>query len=267
MPTSRAGDPRPVRRHWLLTPAPARSPLVALAALLGAGLLATGAAAGRPALAAAVLLVQLVLGLCWLAALQASLATAALVGLAALACDVLLLRNERATAGSTAGVLGLAMLAAIVAQLLRRRRRDVTSGLAAALSGVVLVSAASLALPLRQFSSGRGVLFTALVAVAVAMVVARLLPGPQLPVRAAGLVAGVVVAARYGATTEDLWVGTALAVAGTAAVLALVVDLGVVRMSREVGPGQRSALRPVAALLPLTAALPAIYVLGWIVGG
>jgi hypothetical protein len=235
--------------------------------LLGAGLLATGAAAGRPALAAAVLVVQLGLGLCWLAALQASLATAVLVGLAALACDVLLLRNERATAGSTAGVLGLAMLAAIVTQLLRRQRRDVTSGLAAALSGVVLVNAASLALPLRQFDLGRGVLLTALVAVAVAMVVARLVPGPQLPVRGVGLLVATGVAARYGSTTEDLWVGTALTTAAVAAAFALVVDLGVLRMSRDVGPGQRSALRPVAALLPIVAAFPAVYVIGWIVGG
>jgi hypothetical protein len=241
--------------------------LIAFAALVGTGLLATGAAAGRPALAAAVLIVQLVLGLCWLAALQASLATAVLVGLAALACDVLLLRNERATAGSTAGVLGLAMLAAIVVQLLRRQRRDVTSGLAAALSGVVLVNAASLALPLRQFDAGRAVLLTALVAVAVAMVVARLVPGPQLPVRLVSLLVAVGVAARYGSTTEDLWVVTALGAAAAAAAFALVVDLGVVRMSRDVGPGPRLALRPVAALLPVVAAFPAVYVIGWIVGG
>jgi hypothetical protein len=38
-------------------------------------------------------------------------------------------------------------------------------------------------------------------------------------------------------------------------------------MSRDVGPGQRSALRPVAALLPIVAAFPAVYVIGWIVGG
>ncbi|HSP38496.1 MAG TPA: hypothetical protein VLR26_12155 [Frankiaceae bacterium] len=245
----------------------AHSPLIALVALLACGLLATGAQSGRPALAAAVLVVQLLLGLCWLAVLQASLATAALVGLAALASDVLLLRNERATAGSVAGVLGLAMVAAFAAQLMRRRRRDVTAGLAAAVSGVVLVTAASLALPLRQFPSGREVALTGFVAVAVALVGARLLPGPAIPIRGLSLLVAIVVGARYGATAGDLSAGAALAAAGTAAAFALVLDLGVVRMSRDVGQRQLPALKVVAALLPIVAALPAVYIVGWIVAG
>lgn len=244
----------------------AHSPLIAFAALLGSALLAAGSEAGRPALAAAVLVVQLILGLCWLTVLQASLSTAALVGLAALASDVLLLRSERATAGSTAGVLGLAMLAAIGAQLLRRRRRDVTSGLAAALSGVVLVTAVSVALPLRQFPSGTEVALTALVATAVALVGARLLPGPALLVRGLCFLVAVVAAARFGATTEDLSAGAALGTAAAAAAFALSVDLGVVRMGPIVAARQQPALRPVAALLPVVAALPAVYVIGWIVG-
>lgn len=245
---------------------PAQSPLVAFGALVGVGVLAGGTEAGRPALAVAVLLVQLILGLCWLVLLQASLATAALVGVAALAGDVLLLRSERATAGSTAGVLGLAMLAAIGSQLFRRRRRDVTSGLAAALSGVVLVLAVGVVLPLRQMPSGTAVALTALVAIAVAVVGARLVPGPALPVRVVSLLVAVVVAARYGATTEDLSAGAAVAAALAAGAFALVVDLGVVRMERLVAARQRPALRPAAALLPVVAALPAVYVVGWIVG-
>jgi hypothetical protein len=244
----------------------ARSPLVALTGLLGIGLLATGMAAGRPALAAAVLLVQLLLGLCWLVVLQASLSTAALVGLTALGCDSLLLRKE-ADAGSVAGILGLAMLAAIVAQLLRRQRREVTAALAATMSGAVLVAAVSLLLPLRQFSSGKQVGLTALVAVAVAVVVARVVPGPAVLVRSAGLAAATAVGARYGATTGNLSAAAGLGIAAAAAAFALIVDLGVVRMSPEIGVRQRPALRPVAALLPVAAVVPAVYVLGWVIGG
>src|SRR4051794_39181297 len=125
---------------WAFREAPARSPAAALAALLGAAVLAAGVAGGRPALAAAILGVQVVLGLGWLMALRASLPTAALVGVAALACDALLLRSTRADAGSVAGVLGLALLAAMLLQLFRRNRNDVTAGLAAAVSGVVLMA-------------------------------------------------------------------------------------------------------------------------------
>lgn len=263
--TGTATAPERARHRGYVVP-PAHSPLVAFVALVGIGVLAGGAEAGRPALAAAVLVVQLILGLCWLAVLQASLATAALVGVAALAGDVLLMRSERATVGSVAGVLGLAMLAAIGSQLFRRRRRDVTSGLAAALSGVVLVLAVSVVLPLRQMPSGTGVALTALVATAVALVGARLVPGPALLVRGLSLVVAVGVAARYGATTEDLSAGAAVAAALAAGAFSLVVDLGVVRMERLVAARQQPALRPVAALLPVVAALPAVYVVGWIVG-
>lgn len=258
---------RPAGRGLLPVVPRAVSPFVALLGLLAAGVLATGTAAGRPALAVAVLLVQLVLGLCWLTVLQASLATGALVGLAALVCDTLLLRDGDADAGSLAGVVGLAMLVAIAAQLLRRNRRDVTAGLAAALSGVVLVAAASLLLPLRQFAQGQEVTLTALVAVAVALVVARLLPGPPLPVRGLGLVLAVVVAARFGATSQELSGVAAAATALVAAGFALVVDLGVVRLAGDVGRRQRPALAPVAGLLPVVAAVPGVYLVGWIVGG
>lgn len=245
----------------------AQSPLVALLALVGVGLLATGAAAGRPALAAAVIVIQLVLGLCWLAILQASLSTAALVGLAALACDSLLLRSDRADAGSMAGVLGLAALTAIVAQLLRRRRREVTAGLVAALSGVVLMATTALPLAMRQFEDGEDITLVALVAIAVALVTARLLPGPALPVRVGALVLAVVVGGRYGIETGGVDGGAAAALSAAAAAFALVVDLGVVRMSTDVGRGQLAALRPVAGLLPVVAALPVVYLGGWILGG
>lgn len=241
----------------------ARSPLVALAALLGVAALAAGAATGRPALAAAILLVQLLLGICWLAVLEASLATAALVGLAALAGDSLLLRDENADAGSVTGVLGLAMLAAILLQLFRRQRRDVTAGLSAALSGVVLVAAVSLLLPLLEFDSGEGVALTALVGVAVAITTARIVPGPAELVRPAAFVVAAGVAGRFGATAEDLAAGHALAAGALAAAFALIVDLGVVRVAAEVGVRQRTALRIVAALLPVVAAVPAVYVVGW----
>jgi hypothetical protein len=234
--------------------------------LLGAGALATGMAAGRPALAAAVLVVQLVLGLCWLTLLQATLATGSLVGLAALACDSLLLRTERADAGSVAGVIGLAFLAAIGSQLLRRGRREVTAGIAAALSGVVLVASAALILPLRQFASGREIALTALVATAVALVGARLVPGPGLVIRGGSLLVAVVVGARFGATVQDLSTVTALTTAALAGLVALVIDLGVLRLSGTVGRRQLPALRPVAALLPVVATLPVVYVIGWIVG-
>lgn len=243
-----------------------RSPLIALVMLLGTGALATGVAAGRPALAAAVLVVQLVLGLCWLTLLQATLATGVLVGLAALACDSLLLRADRADAGSVAGVVGLAVLAAIGSQLLRRGRRDVTVGIAAALSGVVLVASAALILPLRQFASGREIALTGLVATAVALVGARLVPGPGLVIRGISLVVAAGVGARFGVAVQGLSVTTAVVTALLAGSVALVIDLGVLRLTETVGRQQLSALRPVAALLPVVATLPVVYVVGWIVG-
>jgi hypothetical protein len=106
-----------------------------------------------------------------------------------------------------------------------------------------------------------------LVAIAVAVVAVRLAPGPAVVVRPIGLILAVVVAARYGATTENLTPGSALGTAVAAAAFALVVDLGVVRMSAEVGRRQRPALRPVAALLPVVAAVPAVYMLGWVISG
>ncbi len=245
---------------------PARSPLIALVMLLGTGALATGVAAGRPALAAAVLVVQLVVGLCWLTLLQASLATGVLVGLAALACDSLLLRTDRADAGSVAGVVGLAFLAAIGSQLLRRGRREVTAGIAAALSGVVLVASAALILPLRQFGSGQQIALTGLVATAVALVGARIVPGPGFAVRGVSLVVAVVVGARFGVAVQELSVVTALVTAVLAGLVALVIDLGVLRLSGAIGLRQLPALRPVAALLPVVATIPVVYVVGWIVG-
>jgi hypothetical protein len=254
-------------RPWFRALPRAQSPLLALVVLLAVGVLAVGAAAGRPALAAGVLVVQLILGLCWLTLLQATLATGVLVGLAALACDTLLLRDESADAGSVAGVVGVAVFVAIAAQLARRQRRDVTGGLASSLSGVLLVAAAALLLPIRQFDQGQEVILTALVGVAVALVVARIVPGPALLIRAAGLVLAVVVAGRFGVASQDLSAGAAAGTAAAAAALALVVDLGMLRLRGEVGQRQRAALRPVAALLPVVAAVPAVYVAGWIIGG
>jgi hypothetical protein len=48
-------------------------------------------------------------------------------------------------------------------------------------------------------------------------------------------------------------------------VFALVIDLGVLRLSGAIGRRQLPALRPVAALLPVVATLPVVYVVGWIV--
>jgi hypothetical protein len=235
--------------------------------LCASALICLGLASGRPALAAAVLVVQVLLGLFWLVVLGAPLATAVLVGLAGLAADSVLLRSRTTTAGSVAGVLGLAMLAAIVQQLLRRNRRDVTEGFATAASGVVLVIATSLLLPLRESAQGEGVALTALVGVAVGVVVARLLPGPLLPVRLAALLAAALVGGRYGAAVESLEAVRALATAAAAAAAALVMDLGMVRLAGEVDARQVAALRPVAVLLPLVAAVPVAYVVGWALAG
>ncbi|MDQ1634903.1 MAG: hypothetical protein QOJ32_1712, partial [Frankiaceae bacterium] len=80
------------------------------------------------------------------------------------------------------------------------------------------------------------------------------------------LLVAVVVGARFGATVQDLSTVTALTTAALAGLVALVIDLGVLRISGTVGRRQLPALRPVAALLPVVATLPVVYVIGWIVG-
>ena len=96
------------------------------------------------------------------------------------------------------------------------------------------------------------------------MVGARLVPGPAELVRAGvARSSPSLAAARYGATAEDLSAGAALLAGGAAAAFALVVDLGVVRDGRRGGAhGNERRCGPVAALLPVVAALPAVYRVG-----
>jgi hypothetical protein len=94
-----------------------------------------------------------------------------------------------------------------------------------------------------------------------------LVPGPSLPVRLAALVVAVLVAGRFGAADEEMAAVWALAVGLASALAALVIDLGVVRITPGVGVRLRPPMTSVAALLPVVAAVPVAYAIGWIMGG
>lgn len=238
--------------------------------LLAGGILVGGNAADRPALAVAVIVLQAALGLSWLVLFSASTQAAVLVGFAVVAADVVLLRTRTATAGSIAGVIGLSVIAVLFHQLARRNPRGVTAAVAVTLSAIVVGAALPLLLPLRELSGGRSVAFAAVVSAAAALVVARLVAGPDPVRRVAGLVASAAVALACGLPSGGLSVGDAMGAGLAAAVAALLVDRLLVRAQIGGVPdrGTRAyvrALALVSALLPLALVSPIAYLAGRII--
>jgi hypothetical protein len=240
----------------------------AVAALIG------GDAAGRPWLAAAVIVVQAVLIVAWLVLLDASFDAAALVFAAVAVADVVLLRKDTVTGGSVVGVIGLSVVAVLLHQLALRHRKAVTTSVATNLSAIVLATALALLLPLRALGEGRGVIYASVVGAAAAVGVARLVGGRSEVLDLVGRLVGLAVAggaaSAIAAPSGGLTVGDGLAAGLTAAFAALLAD----RALRRVTPpksGERArgtylwALAAVSALVPLALASPVAYLAGRII--
>jgi hypothetical protein len=248
----------------------------AIATVIAAGILVGGNASGRPALAVAVVLVQVTFAGGWLLVFEATADAAVLVVVAVAVADFVLLRTRNATGGSIAGVIGLSVIGVLFHQLARRDPRGVTSAVALTLSAIILGAAPALLLPLRELPAGRSAAFVALVASGAALVVARLPVAPDLPRRLVALVVGVAVSLICGLGSGGLSTGHAVAMGACCVVTVLLADRLLVRIATDashqaashavaggwLGPLSDAA---VAAILPLALACPVAYLVGRVI--
>jgi hypothetical protein len=235
-----------------------------------AGVLVGGAAAGRPWLAAAVIVVQAVLVLGWLVLLTASLDASVLVVIGVGAADVVLLRTDLSTGGSIVGVIGLGVVAVLLHQLALRHRQAVTANVATNLSAIVLGAAPALLLPLRVLAEGRSIVYASVIGAAAAVAVARLLSTRSevgdLIARLAGLAVAGAVGVAIGAPSGGISVGDALAAGLSTGAAALLVDRVLLRVKVPQAAGASLwALVTVSALVPLALASPIAYLAGRII--
>jgi hypothetical protein len=243
---------------------------VAAVLVLATLALVGGNAAGRDWLAAAVIVLQALLGLGWLLLVGASVEASVLVGFAVVAADVVLLRTRSATGGSIAGVLGLSVVAVLFYQLARRDERGVVRALAFTFSAIAFAVALALLLPLRELAEGRSTVFVGVVTAAAALAVARLVPGPAPLGFAGGLAVAAAVAVGCGLPAGGLSAPAALGLGLAAAAAALLIDRLLTRIAaQEAGRGQpqsyAAVLVPVMALLPLALASPIAYLAGRVI--
>ena len=247
-----------------------RPQLVAVLAGLSTSVLAVGvlaaSAGSRAALAAALLVVQLVLIAGWFGSAhlttlgQASGALAA-VAAVAVADGVLLRDHDRATVRALAGVLAGLVILAFVVQLARRDGRDrLTNALAASIATGALGIAAAVLLAVRGGPHG-----TTLVAVAVTGVAVGVLPFQRaVPLWVAvpgglalGIGAGMLVSGHAGV----FGLGTGAVVALVAVVLAVGARVALARVPEGV------VAWPVVATLPIVVVPPAVLVVARIMVG
>jgi hypothetical protein len=250
-----------------------REALPAAGAAAAAGVLAGAAAFGHTALGLAVLAVQAVVTLAWLALTDVDGAegATAIVLAGAVAADLVAVRKEGAAVSGAVAVVALAFVASLAWQLFRPRRERVAESLAGTVSGVVLAVFAAHLLAVAAKTSG-GVVAVAVLCPGAALLLGR--AGDSLAVRPAlatgarrgalGLVAATVAAAVLGAVLGSLWAplsarsGAAVGVAtGLAAVAAdLALDL---TAADALDPRRAGALRALTLLLPLVVAAPVAY--------
>lgn len=254
------------------TPAVA-SPAVAagVTAAVSGGLVAAATAGSVAAMVVVVLAVQLVAVAWWqlLVAPAYRQGTIALGAGVALAGDLLVATREGSSISPLAGTLGVAFVIALGLQLFRRDgRAGLTASLASSVAAAGLVACGACLIGLRE---GRGGAASALVigaALAVALVVARLvdvvLPQPAAVPGVRRGVGGLVLGLGAG-------IGVALAIGGPAATITarqaallglavvgvgLVVDLAVsIAASRRVESSAGSSPYPAALFGPLLALL------------
>jgi len=235
---------------------------------------------GLTPLAAGLFVVQAVFALAWVAALDTRGSRGAvLIGVAAAAtADAVIAAYPHQGLHVIAAVAGIGLVLALLQQLLRRPRPDVVAALAATTSLILLVLAGASLLALRAVIARSGyAVATGLFGVVAAGLVARLVDAvvrrpPAAPASSRGLLgllAGVAAAGAAGAEwvthfhlpVPGAWIGVRIAI--VAAVLGLVADLTIdLAGAARLDDRARSALAPLAVLLPVLLAGPAIYVAG-----
>lgn len=250
----------------------------ALASAVTAGVLFGASLVGARELGGAVLVLQLLMTLAWLAVVDAPGGTGALLlaGAAAAAGDAMLVRHPADGIGVLVAVVGVSLVAGIGHQLLRRSRVQVTRSLAGSVSAVLLAMAAATLVGLRVGPDGGGALAATVAGAGAALVAARLVdavlsrpravPGgrrgwPGLLGGAAAAFAAGLAVARYpaGLPARPAW-ELALIAGGVALAVELVFDAGAVSLLAGDDERRAAAVAPALALLPLALAAPAAYV-------
>jgi hypothetical protein len=250
-----------------------RDAVPAVGTLAVAGALATAAAFGNTAFGIALLGVQALVTLAWLALTEVDGAegAAGIVLLGAAAADVLAVRNDGEGISGTVAVVALAFVASLALQLFRKHRARTADALAGTVSAVVLAVFAAHLLAAGAKTSA-GLAAAALLCPAAAVVAGRASDLVSInPVLVAGarrgwlgLLAGIVASGALGAVLGVVWAplsgasGTVLGVAtGLAAVVA---DLALDLVATDAFDARRTAaLRPLRMLLPLVVAAPVAY--------
>ena len=250
-----------------------RSVLPAVVSLAVAAVLAGTAAMGHTAFGLALLLVQALVTLAWLAMTDVDGAEGAttVVLLGAAAADLLAVRHRGEDIASAVVVVALVFVASLALQLVRKNRRRVVEALAGTVSAAVLAVFAAHLLA-ASAKTGWAVAATGVLCAAGGLVVGRLgdalVLAPRL-VRGAqrgwvGLILGVAAGGGLGAVLGGVWAplsaasGSVLGVC--AALAAAAADLGVDLMDADATDERRvGALRPLAVLLPLVVAAPVAY--------
>jgi hypothetical protein len=239
---------------------------------------------GTGALGAGVFVVQVVLVLAWLAALDVRGGGGAFViaVVAAAVADAVVGAAGSPDIGRAAPVAGVAVVVSLLFQLARRPRTAVTASIGGILSAVVFAMCASAYVALRVEGGGDDAVVASLLGAGLALAAGRLVdllarhpavvPGSRRGV--AGVLVGLAVAVGFGwgfGSAADALSGSAgLRLAGVAALLALVADVAVDAVLFAAPPADeraRSAIPPLGVLLPVVLAGPASYVAGRILLG
>jgi hypothetical protein len=231
------------------------------------------ALAGRWPLAAAAVALQLLVALAWLAVTNMQpLSRGLLIAAAtAVAADVYLGRAD-GDLGPLSVIVAAAFLASLLAQLVRRTRTDVARSTAAVAGAVIAVVFLAQLAATRALNGGEPAAAALCFGVAASGLVRgagnRVLPRPRLTSHAAhgwfGLVAsvaaGAVAGAYAGQAGSGLDFGAGALIGGAAAIAAAAGDLGMHLGSHLLaGDGARSAVAPLAVLMPLVLAAPVGY--------
>jgi hypothetical protein len=250
-----------------------RDTVPAAGTLVAAAALAAAAAFGGTVLGIALLGVQALVTLAWLALTEVDGAggAAGIVLLGAGAADILAVRHDGEGLSGTVAVVALAFVAALALQLFRKDRARTADSLAGTVSAVVLAVFAAHLLAAGAKTSP-GLAAAAVLCPAVAVAAGR--AADLVSIRPAlvdgarrgwlGLLAGVVASGALGAVLGVVWAplsaasGTVLGVATGLA--AAVADLALDLVAADAFDARRAAaLRPLAMLLPLVVAAPVAY--------
>jgi hypothetical protein len=265
-----------------------RADLSVVGSGFAAGVVAAGLAGlalvGTPVLGAGVFVVQVVVALAWLAALdtRGSLGAFAITIAAAGTMDAIIGATEGPSIGQAAPVVAIALAVSLLHQLSRRPRPGATLSLAGTMSALAFGLCAASYVALRGETGGDQAVAAALLGAGVALAVGRLAdlattrpaiaPGSRRGLLGIvlGIGAAVGVGAVYGSGAGALGTGVGLRLAVIAAVLAVIADIAVDAVLAQAPPPDErrlSALTPLGVLLPVVLAGPVAYVAGRILLG